>query len=589
MANGYKRGSIDVEWWVEQVEKGKAFRKKYAYEAEWDQWRKWMRGEWNPGTLPSNVYFKMIRTLIPRIYFRNPSVSITPKQPGWDKYLLAQLFEQLDNSLLASMGVKRSMKKMALHAVMFGTGVGRQGYGAEFAPTPTDIDTTPSDSGTMRTKNVLEYNTKIQPNMPWFLPAHPRQIVVPSGTEDFDSARWICYECVRPKDDISDDPRLKNKEQIDSDTQNDVGTAKTGARMTPAERERIGTGTVLWEIRDKKSGLVFVMAPYVNMPKRFAGQRVLFQAEDLMQRDRRLPAYPLIFNEDDEYFWGVPDSKIIAPQQQEKNEIRTQQMFHRRASLVKILYTIGSIAPDELTKIVDGNAAIAVAVKSLADVRVQEGVNIPQALLEMDQIVDREVQEVLGLGVNQFGEYAPGSADRSATEANIVNQATMIRSDERRDACADLLTDVIDDMNYIITNQWSGEQVGYLTGPNGVQIWVSYKAQDLRGPDYSIKVDPDSSLPETKQMREQKAVQALQLLGQDPTVDHRKLVEFVLGETYGNEADFLLADLQNTSPQNPMPLQQAANGMQQAFQRGAPRRAAAAGGNVVPMPAGGAR
>ena len=41
-----------------------------------------VQGERRKGILPSNVYFKMLRTLIPRVYYRNPSVSLTPKKPG---------------------------------------------------------------------------------------------------------------------------------------------------------------------------------------------------------------------------------------------------------------------------------------------------------------------------------------------------------------------------------------------------------------------------------------------------------------------------------------------------------------------------
>jgi hypothetical protein len=580
--DGYTRGGKIVPgWWVGEVDKGKKFRRQFAREERWDDWRRWYRGQWHRGTLPSNIYFKMLRTLVPRVYYRNPSVSITPKKPGWDQMLLAKLLERADNSLIDLMGVKKQMKRAVLWSTMFGTSGLRLGYGAEFTPTPDAFETSGPDTGGVRMQRRVEYNSLVHPNMPWCLAAHPGNIIVPPLTESWESARWICYETTRPLYDVMDDPRFKNTKELQDGI---IGGGKPGtliARST-GQWDRMREGVVLWEIRDKKSGGVFVMAPYSNNPPE---KKILYQDTDDLQINGRLPFYPIIFNEDDEVFWGIPDSQILEPQQIEKNEIRTQMMYHRRAALRKLLYQIGAISPDEVDKLTaDDNVAIAIQVKDINGVRELNVPGMPEALIEMEQLVDQEVEQLLGLGVNQFGEYAPGSADRSATEANIVNSATAIRIDERRDQCADVLTAFVSDMNHVIAERWDEAMILQIAGPGGVPIWVQFQPSLLQEMDYDVKVDPDTSLPLTKQLRDQKATQVFQLAAQDPIISGNPqsavmLRKFWLNELYGVDVDFLLPDLQQpgANPQNPMQFGQAVQALQQGAQR-APQLAAIPGG-----------
>jgi hypothetical protein len=566
--DGYTSAGKPIpQFWIEAVAKGKTFRRTYAHEESWPMWRRWYRGEWQPTILPSNVYFKMMRTLVPRIYYRNPSVSLTPSKPGVENMLLSKLLERADNKLIDVMGVKQQMKRAVQHAVMFGTGGLRLGFGAEFTPTPDDIDTSGPDTGGRRVKKRVEYNDLVHPNMPWLLAAHPGQVVVPHNTVDIHSARWVCFEDIRTLDDIKADPRFENTKDLMSGITEGRLLARTQA-MSDRNRE----GVILWEIRDKKTGLVFVMAPHAVNTR--AADKVLFCEEDSLQVSGRLPYYPLVFNTDDEVFWGVSDSQILSPQQGEINEIRTQIRNHRRVAIAKILSEIGAISPDEESKLIDGNSSGVIHVKNINGVKELQPLAIPQALIEATGLLGQEVQELLGLGVNQFGEYAPGSADRSATEANIVAQATQIRIDERRDACADLLVDVVSDMNHVIIEHWDSEMVMDIVGPEGVQLWVKFQPSLLREAIYDVKIDPDTSLPLTKQLREQKADAFYERAKMNPLLDPMLLTKFWLGEQYGVDADHMVREqAANTSQQNPMDVNGAMQLMQQG-QQGGPRRVA---------------
>lgn len=582
MTDGYTTGGLPVpEWWIGQINKAKQFRKVYAKEDMWPTWRRWYRGEWNPGILPSNVYFKLIRTLIPRVYYRNPSVSITPSKPGLEAMLFAKVLERVDNKLVDLLDVKGQMKHAVQNATMFGTAALRLGFGAEFTPTPDMLTTEEPDTGSKRIRKRVEYNDLVHANIPWILSAHPGNFVVPANCSDIHSARWVMYESVRDLDDVKADPRFKNTDELQAGRSTGNLLARTSGLPSKAQ-----DGVVLWEVRDKKTGHVFIMAPHAAGTK--SEHKTLFDSEDDLQIDGRLPLYPLIFNNDDEVFWGIPDSQIITPQQAEKNEIRTQIRNHRRVAIAKMLYNKGSINPDELSKLIDGNALGAVQVTDINQVRELNNAALSQIISVLESIegvVDRDIQELLGLGANQFGEYAPGSADRSATEANIVAQATQIRVDERRDSCADLLTQVVRDMNHIVMTRWSEDIVTDIAGPDGVPIWLKIAPQQLKALAYDIKIDPDTSLPQTKALREQKAVQVYGILKSNPLINPVELTRFLLSEMYGVDQDALMMNpAMNTSQQNPMSPGEAAQHLnsQPDMDMDALRQALAGPAQVIP-------
>ena len=541
---GYKQsGEPIADYWIGQLRKGLEFRKKAAYESQWKNWLQYYRGDFSDDVLPVNIIFKMIRTIVPRTYFRDPTVSITQEKPGELYAVMAQMLERIDNKLIRQMKYKKQMKIAIQDACLFGTGFLKLGFGAERTPTPDAIETEAPMVKKGRDQYEIEYHSLVFANMPWVLRVHPRNIVFPDKCVDFAAARWVAHIEQVHIDDLRNDPRFKNVA--------DIQTAKPvqNTMDRSAKVEDLPEGYVqIVEFRDKKSGKVFVIAPYHS-------KKVLLVEDDTFtQEHNRFPIYPIVFNADTDRCWGVPDAKILDPQQRELNEIRTQEMLHRRHAVVKLLFQEDSISPDEMEKMDSSDVGACVKVTDINAVRPMAIVNaIPTGLIEQDQNVQREVQELIGLGSNQFGEYAPGSADRSATEANIVNQATQIRMDERRDAVADVTEDIFQGVHSIIFEHWNEEQVVDIVGDNGATFWVKVQPEYLRNGTYDINIDPDTGLPMTAQLRKANAVQTYQMLSQNPKINQDKLLNMLLRELHGAEYDDLVL-----TPQEQQKMQQAA-------------------------------
>lgn len=552
---GYNKGKPDVEWWMSQIRAGEKFRDHYAVKNSWNEWRNMYRSNFVPGIFPKNVMFTMRRTLVPRIYFRNPSVSIVSAKPGAENQAISKILERIDNKMFRHMNIKTEMKRMVDKAFVCGTAIGKIGYGAEFTPTP-EIDGTSTPIA--KDGGRVEYRTGVEDNMPWFRALNTDDFVVPAGLGVFEDAYFVAHRIRRPVDDVRRDSRLDGARNLSSTK---MGKNWRESDMGPLYDPRPFMD--LWEIRDKRTRKVIVVSPD-------APDSILYYGDDELQRSGSVPFFPAIFNEDDEIFWGVPDAKILEPYQLEINEIKTQMMKHRRLSIIKTFYEKGAIAKEEIQKMLEETVNAAVEVNDIGKVLQTQISQIPRDLFAMDDAIMQDIRETMGFSRNQFGEFAVGSADRTATEAQIVRQASEIRVDERRDKLADVTVDITKAMNSIIFNHWTDEQVIDVIGPDGLPIWVSFQASALRDGKFDVKVDPDSSVPETKQLREQKATQMYQILLQNPLVQQdpfkvEKITRFLIHENQGYALDDLLdPQVPGSNPQNPVDV----NGLGQLLQTG---------------------
>lgn len=522
---------------MNRLAEGLQFRREVAFENRWKIWHQYSRGEWADGILPVNLFFTMMRSIVPRVYFRNPSVSITSAKPGPLFMGFAKLLERVDSKLVRQMRLKEEMKRMAQDAFLYCNGIGTLGFGAEHEYAHEGYVQAPMLG---KSGNAIEYRDHVVPNMPWFGRVHPRNYVVPYGCERMKTARWTAMFVERTLEDVRDDPRLSKK------ARQEVGPGyfardeaeRHKRKISQFSKDTMGQDIVqLAVIRDKKTRRVIVLAPGSSSNRGMT----LYWGQDVLQGNG-FPDFSLTFNPDTEYFWGVPDSQILEPYQLEINETRTQTMYHRRLSVIKFLVQKGMIDEGELGKMLSGDIGAMVQVAGNPNQvfqRMQAG-DIPQALFTAYELAWKDVRETVGFSRNQFGEYNSRSGDTTATEANIVQQATEIRVDERRDAVADLMTDIFEGIHNLIFKKWTQQEIVEVVGPGGVPIWVQFSPAMLAAGQYNIKIDPDNSLPETKASREQKALQLYQVLSQNLIIDPLKLTQYLLHEMHGPAFDDLM-------------------------------------------------
>lgn len=506
-----------VREWQEAIKLGLRYRRIYGRHQDWKRYKQYYRGFFGQNQVPVNIIYSTIRSMIPQVYFRNPKVYITPDRPGYFPH--SRVLERLNNWLIREMGIKNTMKSMLLDTALCGRGVGILGYDSEFGFSPKhaspeilgDVTTTSfdSDSG-----DRIEYNYNCKPGMPWYLRCNPNDFVVPWGTNRWEEAPWFAFRKMRTLKDIKADPKYENtgelkayyRSAMDNSDSADIKLTDNNAELDWIE---------LWQVHDQKTGKVFALT--LDCEEFLRNERDHLQIEGL-------PARTLGFNEDPDYFWWMSDCRLIEQQQLEINDVRTMSKYHRRVSLLKVLYDRQLIKKEEMEKLLDGDVKAAIGIDGggmNGDIKKAVALfqsHVPPDLAAAAAEIREDVREIVGFSRNQMGSFESPSGRRTATEADIVRQAAMIRIDERRDIMADHLTDIVRGVNQIIFENWSQEHVIDILGADGARYWVRFTGKEIKG-EFTYKINPEEAIFTSRQTQRADSLQFMQLAQQIPGLD----------------------------------------------------------------------
>ena len=507
-----------VNYWNEEIRAGEAYMKKYANKDKWKVYRQMYRGDWKTNIVPVNRIFSYGRSLIPQVYFRSPKVTVTATRPELVPHAL--VVESIDNWLIKETKLKKTLKMACLHAYHCGIGPIKNGYDSEYGYLPeqsVDVDSSTATQEARTEKRRIEYNINIKPGMPWALPVLPEDIIIPWGFQDPDTLPWIAHRIYRPLEDVQQDQKYKNTKDL-------KGTRRADTTLTPRRnvfnRDQDIKLAELFEIRDIRHGEVIVICE----------DKVLLKSDDALQIEGHNYDF-IIFNDDPEYFWGIPDARIIEPQQLELNETRTQIQRHRRISLLKFLYKKDAITQTQLDRFLSGAVGPAVEVvdENLANAIITLQPHIPPDLWQEAVAILGDMRESIGFSENQTGSYFQKRGNVSATETAEVAQSADIRTDERKDIVADTLTSILRKWNQYIFSFWDKSRVAKVVGPEGSNFWVTYTGDELRG-EYALNVDPESGFPVTSQVKRELADGLLKAYGGDQLINQVGLRKFHLSQ-----------------------------------------------------------
>jgi len=520
----------DLNWWLQQLKAGDADRSTKTREDLWPIYYQYYRNQYKANVYPKNMFFVMARQVVPRIYYRDPRISIVAKKPGIEFQALAKILERVDNALIAAMNLKLEMKR-AVNASFFNSfAVLKLLFGAEFTPTPTLGGTNVPVS---KKGERSEYRQGIVGNMPFIKHIPTKDFILAKDVRNFEDSFFQAQRIFRYWDDLENDSRFPMFKQFANKS---VGVTPISSR-DPLFQDEQGLRRLveLYEIRDRRTRKVIVFAPDV-MPK----DKPLIYEDDELQTSYSSPFFIYTPNIDSEHPYGVADADIILTLQEQLNDIKTLIHQHARVSLVKWLNEKNAISASEAQKLLNSDVGAIINVANARGLHPVESHHIPDSLLKQEQELMEDMRELMGFSRNSLAQFQARSHGPTATEVNAVRQAAELRIDERRDMIADLLSAIFRDIHLLIFRHWTEEQVIKVLGSDGYPVWVRFTGSMLEEGEYDIQIEPDSSVPETREVRESRASRIYAELRQDPNVDPVKLTRYRIHETPGVALDDLL-------------------------------------------------
>ncbi len=536
---GYLNGlkNVDTKWWETQVRLGVEDREQKTKQSDWPKYDAHYRNHYDGTVFPKNMFFILSRTIVPKIYYRNPKISIVAKQPGPEHQAFARVLERVDNILIDAMNLKTEMKRMVNESFFHSLGVMKLLFGAEYTPTPIlGITAPPITKDGFRP----EYRPSVIQNMPYIKHIPTKEFIIAEKINEFEDSFFQAHIITRYWDDLENDSRFPDFKKHAKER---TGRPPINAQDTAFRNDNSRRLVELIEIRDRRTRKVILLAPDV-MP---AGQPLLYQ-DDELQTPFSSPFYTYTPNIDVEHPYGVSDADVLLTAQEQLNDINTKIHIHAKLSIVKWLSEKNAISASESLKLLNEDIGVVVQVANRRGIELIEAHHIPDSLIQEKRDIMEDMRELVGFSRNSLAQFQAKSHGPTATEVNAVNSAAELRIDERRDMLADNIVTMFKDLHQVIFRHWSQDQIVKLTGNDGLPVWVQFTGKMLEAGSYDVTIEPDSSVPETRAVRESRASNLYNELKADPNIDPRKLTEYRLHETPGVAMDDLMQTEQTGIP-----------------------------------------
>ena len=533
---------MEASEWKENIDAGIEFRKKYSDISEWSDYRDWTRCNFKKEDMTvRNLVFSVARAVVPSIYYRNPYINISPTRP--ENTPFASVFETIDNWLVRRTGLKDAVKRACMEAFITGIGPIQSGYQAGKYGVDQNLDAElyKQISELSKGKNVKShYDEYRKAEMPWQSSVDSEQIIFPPGTSRISNCRWFARLVIRSLEDMKNDPVFTIKDDDAKHILN-VFAPSSNKQRVYGDMDSV---VMYYEIHDQQDGTVCAICD----------DKFILKPTTDVDQVGELSLDALIFNNDSEWIFGVPDVKVLKPAQMELNECKSQAKRHRQVALLKFMYNLNKIDKKELDKFLSGEVAPAVGVDGDPDTAIATfQPHIPPDIIAYMARIDQEVKMDLRIGSNQMGQYDRGSR-RTAKEAGIVQESFEEGVGDRRDAVADIITRIYNKHNRRIMKYWKNEQVMQIVGVDGMVYWVNVKPSDIAG-DYEIKVDVESMAMESKVAKRAEIVQLLTGLSKFPQVDPTYFIQELTKQFNWADSKQILPQAPETQGQ-PMPMKQ---------------------------------
>jgi len=207
------------------------------------------------------------------------------------------------------------------------------------------------------------------------------------------------------------------------------------------------------------------------------------------------PYVTLVFVEDPERLYPISPNGIVEYQQDELNRIRTQQMRHRKRFNRRYLMQEGSIEADEIQKIEAGEDGVIAKCKADPNTcltPIQDAPLDPQMTQMYQQDIKSDMREILG--INEYLRAGMISRTKSASEANMIQEGSNIRTRNLAKPVHDFIVDIARRMILVFQNEY--DDINYLIKPDAQgqlreQMWTK---ENIAG-DFDVEIELGSILP----------------------------------------------------------------------------------------------
>ena len=495
-----------------------------------------------------NMLYANIRTIVPRLNFRNPKIFVTPRKKPYrsekgivDTTSTAIGVEMLLNYWYRHLKSKRETRRCLIDALIAGYGVMEVGF------------TLKTEKIAQKGKNkgdLLIVDELIKSESPYMVRRSPKDVRWDSEARDSSlaDARWISLDWVRDIDDVKADPRFSNTGNLktnftikhDSDSQGTDNSDNT-------EIWKKVKGRDIW---DKKTERVYTIVE--------GHDKFLRKAKWPEFYDGAFPIETLFFNEHPDESIPIADFDIYKKAQDELNQMRAMTLDHmRRISQRRIFAQEDVLDSDAMRHYEHGPDGTVITVKgNIEQIRPDAQPTISQDMyIGMTQMRD-SIREMSGVSPT---EALAATKFEQATEPALLEKAATTIREDQRDAFEDFLVRNIKKLAQVLqqhmpeteiplnvpqfedAQQFLDSKLHKIVGEDSTILfpWLILSKEDIQG-DYDYDIEVGSTQAVNMETRKRDVVQLAEILANNRLIKEREATTRVLEAFNEKDIDRLM-------------------------------------------------
>ena len=480
---------ITARTWMKRIKRGLQYRDKIRDDQNWKRILDEYKGIYrinnsSSRAIPINLVYGYVSTAIPRIYFRDPHMSVNPK--GAESINAARIVELDVNYAFKQLNLKTSAKRLLIDAHLFGHGWFKLGYVSETGEMQGDPGTEPSEY----IKNEEIFIT--------YVPYEDIIFDTSMSKDPPHDCRWIAHRIIKTVEEMKGDKTYSNTGKLKSN----VSTRDSrGDKIEDTQKNDNDTPLFeFWEVTDLETNKVYAVADNLDLYLREA---------DYLYQMKGLPYAMLKFNDVPNEPYPLSDIYIIESQFLERIKIRSAQINHIKRWSRQLSVEEGAITKEEMEKFASGvDAAVIQRKKGFAPPVPIEYAPMQQEIFALDNLIQMDIDSVIGQSEVDRGGSAK-TTTKTKYEVQEQQQGTSIRQAERQDKLEDFLEEVTDKYialmkqfqttpKYVRITGMGAQEImtafGTLQGVTVDSTGIHFTKEAIQG-DYDIEAKAGSTLP----------------------------------------------------------------------------------------------
>lgn len=546
LEDGQNSRRVTARQWMKRIKRSLKFRDQIRDKQRWKYILDEYKGEYNMKVgghqaPPINLVYGYVHTAIPKIYFRDPHMSVNPK--GDQSVMGARILELVVAYIFRELNLKGEMYRVLLDFFLFGHGWLKYGYVNEMGQAQSEV---PAETS--------EY-IKSEEIFVTYVPFEDVVFDITLSSDPPHDCRWIAHRIIRPLSEIKNDPRYSYTAKLRPNvTTKDALGEKIDDTLKDSDLDLFE----FWEVHDKDTNKIYCVAD--SCDKYLREDDNVYEMKGLpfsMFKTNMVPGEP----------YPLSDIYVIEAQILERVKLRAAQINHIKRWSRQLSAEEGSMAKVEMEKMALGiDGAVIQRKKGTMPPTPIQYADMQRESFQIDELIQRDIDSVIGQNETDRGGQAKTETN-TKFEIQTQQAATNARQAQRQDRLEDFLEEVTMKIISLIKQFQTTPKYVRITGMSSEEIASSfpgiltdgtglYFTKDNIQGEYDVEAKAGSTLPlnrENKVRLIENSIQigpAIGVLPGSPT-------SFALGKALFRELDLKEVsdayDLQVQSSQSVLP------------------------------------